>query len=140
MTLIKQVFLEKKSNINHKTLIMSVKERIKEFAKKEKGSVKAFEESINASNGYLNSIQKSIGLDKLEAILEKYPNLNLEWLLTGNGEMIKTTKIEEKDILEVRINNQEREIQRLNTIIDIIATKLQLEKEIKITKPNYTKE
>ena len=119
---------------------MSVKERIREFAKKEKGSVKAFENSINASNGYINSIQKSIGLDKLEAILEKYPNLNLEWLLTGKGEMIKTTKIEEKDILEVRIDNQEREIHRLNTIIDIIATKLQLEKEIRITKPNYTEE
>lgn len=119
---------------------MSVKERIKEFAKKEKGSVKAFENSINASNGYINSIQKSIGLDKLEAILEKYPNLNLEWLLTGKGEMIKASKVEKKEFLEVRIDRQEKEIDRLNTIVDIIVTKLQLGEEIRATKPNYTEE
>lgn len=62
---------------------MSVKERLKSFIKDEGLSVKAFEESINVSNGYVNSISKSIGQKKLELILEKYPNLNLEWLLTG---------------------------------------------------------
>ena len=46
---------------------------------------RAFEESIEVSNGYINSISKSIGLDKLETIIEKYPNLNVEWLFTGNG-------------------------------------------------------
>ena len=67
---------------------MSVKNRIKELIKSHGITVKAFENSIHASNGYVNSISKSIGLDKIEKIVEKYPNINLNWLLTGQGEML----------------------------------------------------
>lgn len=70
---------------------MSVKDRIKEFTVYENISIKSFEESLDVSNGYVNSISKSIGIDKISLILEKYPNLNLEWLLAGKGEMIKHT-------------------------------------------------
>jgi phage repressor protein C with HTH and peptisase S24 domain len=69
---------------------MSVKKRLKDFIKNKNLSVSAFEKSINASNGYVNSISKSIGVDKLNLILEIYPNLDIQWLLTGAGEMIKT--------------------------------------------------
>lgn len=69
---------------------MGVKERIKQFCKLEGSTVAAFEESIGASNGYVNSISKSIGLERLNVIIEKYPNINLEWLLTGRGDMLKT--------------------------------------------------
>lgn len=68
---------------------MSVKDRIKIFIKSQKIKQNVFEESINASNGYINSISKSIGIDKLNAIIEKYPILNIEWLLTGKGEMLR---------------------------------------------------
>ena len=69
---------------------MSVKERIKEFCQAEKLTVSAFEESIGVSNGYVNAISKSIGIDRLNAIIEKYSNINIEWLLTGRGDMLKT--------------------------------------------------
>lgn len=68
---------------------MSVKSRVKEFAKFKGMSVADFEKSIEVSNGYVNSISKSIGLDKIGKILEIYSNLSLEWLLTGTGEMLK---------------------------------------------------
>lgn len=68
---------------------MSVKNRIKEFVKHENISITDFEKSINSSNGYVNSISKSVGLDKLELIIENYSKLNIEWLLTGQGEMLK---------------------------------------------------
>jgi hypothetical protein len=68
---------------------MNVKERIKEFTKYSKITVSAFEKSILVTNGYVNSISKSIGIDKIGLILEKYPNLNIEWLLAGKGEMLK---------------------------------------------------
>lgn len=71
---------------------MTVKERIKAYCKAEKLTVSAFEESIGASNGYVNAISKSIGLDKLNSIVEKFSNLNIEWLLTGRGEMLKTNR------------------------------------------------
>lgn len=68
---------------------MSVKERLKTFIKSQKLSVSAFEISILASNGYVNSIRVAIGNDKLKIILEHYPNLNPEWLLTGAGNMLR---------------------------------------------------
>ncbi len=51
--------------------------------------MKAFERSINASNGYINNITRSISLEKIDVIVEKYPILNIEWLLTGKGDMLK---------------------------------------------------
>ena len=69
---------------------MTVKDRIKAYCKAEKMTVSAFEESIGASNGYVNAISKSIGIDKLNTIVEKFSNLNIEWLLTGRGEMLKS--------------------------------------------------
>lgn len=68
---------------------MSVKERLKKFIKSQKMTVSGFEKDINVSNGYVNSISKGIGGEILLTILEKSPNLNLNWLLTGEGEMLK---------------------------------------------------
>lgn len=70
---------------------MSVKSRVKVFCEHLKISVSTFEKSINVSNGYVNSISKSIGLEKISTILENYSTLNLEWLLTGQGDMLKST-------------------------------------------------
>lgn len=69
---------------------MTVKDRIKSFCKAENITISAFEESIGVSNGYVNAISRSLGIDKLNTIIEKYSNLNIEWLLTGKGEMYKT--------------------------------------------------
>lgn len=71
---------------------MSVKKRIKEFCKSEGITITAFESNIGVSNGYVNAISKSIGLDKLNTIIENYSNLNIEWLLTGKGDMIKSKR------------------------------------------------
>lgn len=68
---------------------MTVKDRIKAFCKAEKTTVSAFEKSIGVSNGYVNAISRSIGIDNLNTIIEIYSNLNIEWLLTGRGEMYK---------------------------------------------------
>lgn len=68
---------------------MDVKHRLKRYIQSENISISEFERSIDVSNGYVNSISKSIGLDKLSYIIEKYPKLNIEWLLTGQGDMLK---------------------------------------------------
>ncbi|MDO4728422.1 MAG: S24 family peptidase [Bacteroidota bacterium] len=69
---------------------MNVKDRLKSFIDYEGLTISAFEKKINASNGYVNSISKSIGLDKIENVVEFFPKLNLEWLLTGRGSMLKS--------------------------------------------------
>lgn len=87
---------------------MSVKERIKVFCKAEGMPISAFESSIGVSNGYVNAISKSIGIDRLNIIIEKYSNLNIEWLLTGKGEMIKTHAYQSTQ--QPKINSSDAEL------------------------------
>lgn len=56
-------------------------------------SVLAFEKSIGASNGYVSSISKGIGAKYFREITEKYPELDPNWLLTGEGSMLKAPKL-----------------------------------------------
>lgn len=56
-------------------------------------SVLAFEKSIGASNGYVSSISKGIGAKYFREITEQYPELDPNWLLTGEGAMLKGPKL-----------------------------------------------
>lgn len=66
--------------------------RIKEFIDYKGISVRKLELKMNFSNGSFASQfknNKNIGVDKVENILHMYPEVNSEWLLTGNGGMLK---------------------------------------------------
>jgi|WetSurMetagenome_2_1015567.scaffolds.fasta_scaffold18593_5 hypothetical protein len=68
--------------------------RLKEYIDSKGISISKFEKSIGMSNASFGKSLKSggtIGADKLEIILNHYPDINLEWLVTGNGEMLKST-------------------------------------------------
>jgi phage repressor protein C with HTH and peptisase S24 domain len=65
----------------------TVKERTLEFIKYKKISVKEFEIRCGLSNGYVASMRKGFGADKLSNVLSAYPELNREWLLFNEGEM-----------------------------------------------------
>lgn len=67
---------------------MSVKERIKIFAKSQEKSVRAFEIKCGLTIGYINAIRTSIQPDKIQSIASHYPTLNTGWLMTGSGEML----------------------------------------------------
>jgi len=67
---------------------MTIKNRLIKFAKLQEIPIARFERACGMSNGYMNSIRKSPGVEKLDNILRAYPYLNRDWLLTGDGEMI----------------------------------------------------
>lgn len=69
---------------------MSVRERLIEFIKYLKIGQGAFEKKVGLSNGYVNNIRKSIQPDKLQRISLQFPELNTGWLMTGEGQMLKT--------------------------------------------------
>ncbi|WP_265242619.1 hypothetical protein [Muriicola sp. Z0-33] len=72
-----------------------------EFIKFAGLSARQFDISIGAGNGYTLRMKKnnaSIGSDVIESIIKTYPQLNVVWLLTGEGEMLK--KDQEEDILD----------------------------------------
>lgn len=49
-----------------------------------------FEKKCGLANGYVNNIRKSITPEKLQKIALQYPELNPGWLMTGEGEMIRS--------------------------------------------------
>lgn len=65
----------------------NVKSRLIRYIKSKKMTQKEFISSIQLSNGYINSIRKSISPEVLSRIQSKYPDLNRDWLLYGEGEM-----------------------------------------------------
>ena len=72
---------------------MGIKERLVEYLKIKNIKKVHFEKSINVSNGYVNNIVKNIPYEKLSIIKELYPDLNIDWLQFGEGEMIKLQEI-----------------------------------------------
>lgn len=80
---------------------MKIIDRIIIFIKHKNLSMRAFDKSINAGNGYISKQAKSnasVGSDVIERIIGAYPDLNPLWLLTGDGNMrIELTEEEKKD-------------------------------------------
>ena len=80
-------------------------ERIKDFIDTKGISVSAFERSIGMSNASFGKSLKNggaIGTDKLENILNTYPEINPNWLITGNGSMLKS---DEQPLPELKKTN-----------------------------------
>lgn len=66
--------------------------RLKSFIKYQNMEILQFEKEVGLTRGVLyNAIRdgKTVGSDKLTKIIVKYPDLNLLWLLSGEGDMIK---------------------------------------------------
>ena len=67
--------------------------RISEFIESQGISLRAFEQTIGASNGLIRkAIAKNTDIQSkwIESIVENYPHISLEWLITGQGGMLKT--------------------------------------------------
>ncbi|HMB63017.1 MAG TPA: hypothetical protein VKN36_08095 [Eudoraea sp.] len=107
-------------------------DRLMQFIKYAGLSARQFDISIGAGNGYTLRMKKnnaSIGSDVIENIIKTYPQLNVVWLLTGEGNMLKQEEEPElldfdqlpkekqkeiEQIIEKKIRErQEEELQRL---------------------------
>lgn len=67
-------------------------ERIKQYIDSKGISISAFEKSIGLSNASFRTCLKkgtTIGVDKVERILNTYGDISVIWLMTGEGEMLK---------------------------------------------------
>lgn len=78
----------------------SIKDRIIEFCKVKGMSIRQFEIQCKMSNGYISSMRKGLGEDKLNNVLNEYPDLSRNWLLYGDGDMFNTTYHRIKVVLE----------------------------------------
>ncbi len=76
---------------------MEIVDRIKLFREYLGIGQTAFEVNIGVARGDFSNV-KTLGSDRILRIHTKYPELNIEWLVTGNGEMIKNAEREQKTI------------------------------------------
>lgn len=67
----------------------TVKERLIAFINYLGMSKNAFENACGLSTRYVSNISASVSPDKLKQISLKFPELNVEWLLTGQGDMLR---------------------------------------------------
>ncbi|MCH5228547.1 MAG: helix-turn-helix transcriptional regulator [Muribaculaceae bacterium] len=67
----------------------NVKERLQQFLKSERISASEFSRQMGLSPAYLASMRKSMPEEKIERLIQIYPQLNRDWLLYGEGEMYR---------------------------------------------------
>lgn len=79
-------------------------ERLEEFIRNQGISVRSFEQTISASDGMIRrAINNKTDIQSkwLSKIADNYPQLNLNWLITGKGSMILSTQ--NKDTKELPV-------------------------------------
>lgn len=101
----------------------TIKDRLKAFVKHLKISERVFEINCNLSNGYIYSMKKGVGHDKIELISNFYPELNTGWLLTGEGDMLRTDQL---GIIPTNLKNQEEQ----DDYIHSLDLKIELQREV----------
>lgn len=68
-----------------------IKQRLMQYLEHKGVTKYKFYKETGLSNGFLDK-EGAIGSDKCEIISYQYKDLNLEWLITGKGEMLKSEK------------------------------------------------
>lgn len=68
---------------------MSDKDRIKKFLEYKHISKNKFYSQTGLSIGFLDS-GSSLGVDKARIIINAYPDINLNWLILGEGDMLRS--------------------------------------------------
>lgn len=73
------------------------------------------------SESYYSTINDGISVSKLNIILSEYPQMSAEWLLTGKGEMLKKSEVNNTSTAEI----SEKYIKILETYAETIKSQQQ---------------
>ena len=68
---------------------MTLKDRVRLYCERKNIAITKFEREAKLSNGYFKDTTTRIGDDKIERIHRAFPDLNIDWLTTGHGEMME---------------------------------------------------
>lgn len=77
----------------------TIKERLKSLANAKGLSMRSFEDLCGLKRGNISNMNPdgSLGSDKLSKIIDAYPDISADWLLTGRGNMTKTKRTSNSD-------------------------------------------
>jgi len=109
-------------------------ERIDIFMHFKKISPHAFEQKIDLSNGYFSKQLKnlgSVGSDILIKIYLAYPELDILWVLTGEGQMLKQAEHESQQIDDIiledftnKYTSENKKLKKLENDFDKLQSSL----------------
>jgi transcriptional regulator with XRE-family HTH domain len=88
---------------------MRVIDRLQEYLTRKNISPYNFEKNCGIANGYLSKQMKgkgSIGSEIINKIKEKYKDLNITWLLTGEGQMLTSHFYVQSDQVSALAENE----------------------------------
>jgi len=121
--------------------ITTIKERILQYIEYKGFKKEDFFNELGFSYANFKGIQKKSALasSAIDKIITKYPEINLRWLITGEGVMTKTYSLDKKEaeniveesapvyesdaLKDERIRSLEREIELLREMVDILKAK-----------------
>ena len=94
-------------------------DRIRQVIEYKKISTRKFCIEIGVANGFFDKV-KDVGSEKVLKILKTYPEINCEWLLTGEGEMLKGEKPHSPHAADLMglLQSQQRTIENLSGTIE----------------------
>lgn len=78
-------------------------------------SARQFDISIGTANGYTLRMKKnnaSVGSDVIEKIINTYPQINLVWLITGQGTMFVDKISNKNSAVDLDMNTLERLVEK----------------------------
>lgn len=110
---------------------MRVIDRLNQYLEIKRISAYAFERACGVANGYLGKQLKgkgSVGSDILEKIGQEYPDLDLTWLITGQGKMLvkpsRRKSLKETEGLEME--DDEKVYAVRNKLIEVLKEQLEV--------------
>ena len=80
----------------------TVKERIEAYLYAKRITKADFCRTIDVSKAYVATLVRSISPEKLKKIADCYPDLDIAWLMTGEGSMLKPVEPQESNTYIVR--------------------------------------
>ncbi|HEX5553195.1 MAG TPA: hypothetical protein VFX43_08095 [Chitinophagaceae bacterium] len=123
-------------------IFLEIKDRILQIPDSKGLTREDFFEKIGASYGNFKGKSKksAIGSAVLVEILSKFPDINMEWVLTGNGSMLKKNSLDvgnqDLSLLRELIAEKDKRINELNRHIEDLQGQLQQKSNYKSKKDN----
>lgn len=105
---------------------MDATDRLLEFQRymsKKIGGQNKFEKYCGISTGCLNNAVKSKMITSMKTVIkvkEKFPDLNMNWIVTGEGEMLLTNEIERNIDYKEAYEECLKAIESLNNVIKMM--------------------
>lgn len=102
--------------------IASTKERILQFIDYKCISKTLFFEKTGIKRGFLDSdkLNQAVSDDHITKIIANYPEVSIEWLLTGNGHMLRSNTKEAEKTIYNNTNCNSLKDKNISTLISIL--------------------